>query len=315
MSWKWEPIWSGHICQTEAAQHRIELSPKDSWPILLVANLPDPKRVSFRKIKKPRCSRWKSSSCSNPSGHRHLFLQRKRTTGCNSLLTKKLNVVTLHSSYPIPRMDAYIDSFREERILSALNASSSFVQVKPDKGAREKVTYLSNHGSFHFMHMRFGMRSAQGPFQRAIDVLLSTGYCQFDSICLDDIVIFPKSPEAHINHVRHFLTLLWNASITIKLKMREMFLNSINLLFNMGSDQSHNKTPAPSATWCFQRILGNYDHFKACAPYFDIFKELHAHCGTDEQRNAEYQRTHVDKLSEDELLILKTRKEELIRPP
>lgn len=48
-----------------------------------------------------------------------------------------------------------------------------------------------------------------------MDVIWSAVHSQLVLVYLGDIMKFPKSPEAHINHVRHVLTLICDAVVTI----------------------------------------------------------------------------------------------------
>lgn len=54
-------------------------------------------------------------------------------------------------------------------------------------------------------------------FQRLIDVLLSTVKWQQALASLEDIVIFSKTPDDHIEHTRSVLYLLKDANVTLKL--------------------------------------------------------------------------------------------------
>lgn len=75
---------------------------------------------------------------------------------------------------------------------------------------------------------------------------LSTVHLHFALVYLDDIVAFSKGLEVYIKHVRHVLSLLCNADVTIKLKNFELFSNTINHLahvihFGQLADSQHNK--------------------------------------------------------------------------
>lgn len=56
--------------------------------------------------------------------------------------------------------------------------------------------------------MSFGLENAPASFQKAMDVILASGRCQFTLVYLKDIVVFSKSPADHIEQVRRVLELL-----------------------------------------------------------------------------------------------------------
>lgn len=66
--------------------------------------------------------------------------------------------------------------------------------------------------------MMFVLKNAPGTFQYAMDVILSTIQWKVSLMYLDDIVIFSRSPKAHMKNFRLVLALLQNGGVTIKLK-------------------------------------------------------------------------------------------------
>lgn len=47
--------------------------------------------------------------------------------------------------------------------------------------------------------------------QLAMDIILFSVKWQFFLVYLDDFIIFSESPDRHVDHVRHVLTLLGHA--------------------------------------------------------------------------------------------------------
>lgn len=64
--------------------------------------------------------------------------------------------------------------------------------------------------------MPFGLMNAPATFQRMMNEILK-GF-EFSRVYLDDIVIFPKSEEEHINDVTEVMKKISRADIQIKLK-------------------------------------------------------------------------------------------------
>lgn len=68
-------------------------------------------------IIEPALTEWAST---------HVFASNKDGTLCFCVDYRKLNVNTLRDSYPLPRMDRFLDSLGDASIFSTLNASSSY---------------------------------------------------------------------------------------------------------------------------------------------------------------------------------------------
>lgn len=61
-------------------------------------------------------------------------------------------------------------------------------------------------------------------------VILFTVKRQFATVYLDDIAVFLKTPEKHIDHIPHVLTLPNNAEVTLKIKKGKFSTDKINYL-------------------------------------------------------------------------------------
>lgn len=87
------------------------------------------------------------------------------------------------------------------------------------------------------------LKDAVKPFQRVLVVMFSSGKGRLDIIYLYEIDVFLRAPCDQINYVKHALSLLQNAKITLKLKKCNMFTKTIEYLdYNRCSQQSKKET-------------------------------------------------------------------------
>lgn len=73
--------------------------------------------------------------------------------------------------------------------------------------------------------MPFGLRNTPATFQRNMGIILSSVMWQFALIYLNDIAVFSKTPEDHIEHTGKVLTLLRDFGVTLKLNKCAFFTN------------------------------------------------------------------------------------------
>ena len=66
--------------------------------------------------------------------------------------------------------------------------------------------------------MPFGLTNAPASFQRALDLILSRFKWKTCLIYLDDVIIYSRSMEEHIDHVDEVLRCLSAAGVTLKIK-------------------------------------------------------------------------------------------------
>lgn len=143
---------------------------------------------------------------------------------------KKLNAVAVRDWYSILRMEECISTLGGAPICSSLCGSSCYWRVEIAKADRDKIAFLIHHWFFQWIYRRSALRDTSGTLQYAMVAIIFRLHYQFPMVYLYQIMTFSSTPKEHIKHIRHFLTLICNASITIKLKKSEFFSNAINFL-------------------------------------------------------------------------------------
>ena len=82
---------------------------------------------------------------------------------------------------------------------------------------REKTAFISPKGLYQFTTMPFALSGAPATFQRMMDSVLR-GTEAFAGVYLDDIVIYSKTWQDYLNHLREVFQRLEEAHLTVKLK-------------------------------------------------------------------------------------------------
>lgn len=72
---------------------------------------------------------------------------------CDSMSTVdhcRLNAATLRASYPISRMDEWIDFFGEIQIFSTLDANSGYWKIEINDMDVDETEVLTHHGIYRY---------------------------------------------------------------------------------------------------------------------------------------------------------------------
>ena len=77
--------------------------------------------------------------------------------------------------------------------------------------------FTTPFGLFEFEVLPFGLHNAPATFQRMMNDVLRDCW-SFSGAYIDDVVVFSKSWEEHVGHLREVLTRLELANLTVKLK-------------------------------------------------------------------------------------------------
>lgn len=141
---------------------------------------------------------------------------------------RKRNAVTVRDSSSLPRMDECLDSFGEETLFSTFDANSSYRKIGIDEKEREKTVYTRYHVLCNFVRVPFALKSTQVAFQRAMEFISSLVKWKTALVYLKDIVVFSRTVEDLMPHIRQRPTLLVNPGLTIQLKNCPFFPEKID---------------------------------------------------------------------------------------
>ncbi|HEY9664229.1 MAG TPA: reverse transcriptase family protein, partial [Allocoleopsis sp.] len=128
---------------------------------------------------------------------------------------RRLNAITTRDSYPIPRIQDILDSLAGSgHVFTTLDLLCGFYQVSVHPNDREKTAFSTEHGHWGFIRMPFGLTNSPATFQRLMDVVLQD-VRHFARCYIDDVVIFSRSIEEHLQHLSCVFNLLLAAGLVV----------------------------------------------------------------------------------------------------
>ena len=110
-----------------------------------------------------------------------------KSTGCLSL-------------YPLPKIDEMFVKLNGSRIFSTIDLRRGYYHIGLTEGSRPKSAFVVPMGKFEFLRTPFGLSQVPAYFQLLIDNVLQ-GCSKFAMGYLDDIIIFSKTEEEHLEHL------------------------------------------------------------------------------------------------------------------
>ena len=114
---------------------------------------------------------------------------------------RALNAVTERNTYPLPRIQDYINQIGGAKRISKFNLLSGFWQLRMETSSIPKTAFNTRHRKFEFLVMPFGLTNAPATFQTLMNSILQPYLDQFVVVYLDDIVVFSDSDEEHKQHL------------------------------------------------------------------------------------------------------------------
>lgn len=116
---------------------------------------------------------------------------------------KALNDHTKAFLYPLPKIDESLGMLKEAKYISTLDMNKGFHQCWVDEESIKYTAFSTHRGLFEYVRMPFGLKNAPAHFQQCMDGILGgilrEGWAK---VYIDDIVVFSRSLEEHIEHIR-----------------------------------------------------------------------------------------------------------------
>lgn len=144
---------------------------------------------------------------------------------------RKLNQRTVRDAYPIPKIDDTLHMLSGSRYFSKLDLKSGYWQVEMDDDDKGKTAFqVWGLGFYQCRQMPFGLTNAPATFQRLMERTMGDLNLRECMIYLDDIIIFSRDIDTHIDHLDSVFQRLAENNLKISPKKCEFFKESVTYL-------------------------------------------------------------------------------------
>ena len=126
---------------------------------------------------------------------------------------RKLNAVPTPIPFYMPRIEEVLEATGQATVISKMDLSKGYYQVKVCPEDRDKTTFVCHRGKFKFTRMSFGVCNAPAIFQTLMEMVLK-GLGAFCKVYMDDLIIFSNTWKEHVTHIREVLEALRAAGLT-----------------------------------------------------------------------------------------------------
>ncbi|PAA46205.1 hypothetical protein BOX15_Mlig001265g10 [Macrostomum lignano] len=145
---------------------------------------------------------------------------------------RKLNEVTKKDAVPLPRTDDLLESLGDAKIFSTMDMQSGYWQMAVEPSDRLKTAFGVSHRvqQYAWNVMPFGLTNAPASFSRLMNVVLGKLCWKTCLVYLDDLLVWSRTVEEHLERLQTVFRRLRAANIKLKPKKCAFLLKSVTFL-------------------------------------------------------------------------------------
>ncbi|GJV87995.1 putative reverse transcriptase domain-containing protein [Tanacetum coccineum] len=142
----------------------------------------------------------------------------------------ELNKLTVKNRYPLPRIDDLFDQLQGSQFFSKIDLRSRYHPLRVHEDDIPKTAFRTRYGHFEFTVMAFGLTNAPAIFMDLMNRVCRSYLDKFVIVFIDDILIYSKTQEEHVEHLRLVLELLKKEKLYAKFSKCEFWLREVQFL-------------------------------------------------------------------------------------
>jgi hypothetical protein len=164
---------------------------------------------------------------SSPWGCPTLFVKKKDQTLRMCVDYRPLNEVTIKNKYSLPRIDLLFDQLAGAKVFSKIDLRLGYHQIKIQPEDIPKTAFTTRYGLYEYLVMSFGLTNAPAHFMYMMNSVFMPELDKFVVVFIDDIPVYSKSKEEHVEHLRVVLTRLRDHQLYAKFSKCEFWLREV----------------------------------------------------------------------------------------
>ncbi|GJR34705.1 putative reverse transcriptase domain-containing protein [Tanacetum coccineum] len=167
---------------------------------------------------------------SSPWGAPVLFVKKKDGSFRMCIDYRELNKLTVKNRYPLPRINDLFDQLQGSQFFSKIDLRSGYHQLRVHEDDISMTAFRTRYGHFEFTVMPFGLTNAPAVFMDLMNRVCRPYLDKFMIVFIDDILIYFKTQEEHVEHLRLVLGFLKKEKLYAKFSKCEFWLREVQFL-------------------------------------------------------------------------------------
>jgi hypothetical protein len=129
---------------------------------------------------------------------------------------RKLNAITVKDAFPLPRIDTTLEALGGAAWFSTIDLLQGYHQVPVKPSDICKTAFTTGTSLWEYVKMPFGPTNGPAVFQRLMQLVLVGLQWQVCLVYLDDIIVYSRTYEEHLESLDKVLAALAAAGLTTR---------------------------------------------------------------------------------------------------
>ncbi|GKD26953.1 putative reverse transcriptase domain-containing protein [Tanacetum coccineum] len=173
-------------------------------------------------------------------------------------------------------IDDLFDQLQGSQFFSKIDLRSGYHQLRVHEDDIPKTAFRTHYGHFEFNVITFGLTNAPAIFMDLMNRVCRPYLDKFVIVFIDDILIYSKTQEEHVEHLRLVLELLKKEKLYAKFSKCEFWLREVQFLGHVINGNGIHVDPSKIEAvknWKAPRTLTEVRSFLGLAGYYRRFIE------------------------------------------
>ena len=167
-----------------------------------------------------------------------------------------------------------LDRLNGSQFFTILDLRSGYHQIRIKPEDTHKTAFRTRYGHYEFLVVPFGLTNAPATFQTLMNNILRPHLDNFVVVYIDDILIFSKTLEEHLQHLQQILEILRQHKLYAKLEKCEFLkeeLDYLGFLISKDGIKTQPRKIKAITDWATPKTQSDIRAFLGLAGYYRKF--------------------------------------------
>jgi len=187
---------------------------------------------------------------------------------------RKLNSLMTKNKFLLPKIDTCLDTLNGCEFFSTCDLQWGYWQMEIDERDRDKTAFVTWKGQWRFKVLSFSLANVPSQFASIMELVMSGLTYDICLVYLDDILVFSRTFDEHLEHVATVFDRLERYSIKLKPSKCSLFQSKVTFLGHIVSGRGiecDKEKQVTIATWPTPTSISEVRTFCGLADYYRAF--------------------------------------------